>query len=172
MAKAKESERRSWGVSNKHKVFKLSQLIRGWINCFKIGSMKGLCREMDSHIRYRLRMCIRKRLKTLEDRAKNLMKQGVPRWAAFNVAYTGNRYARMSKNGWVDKAIRNKRLAAYGLISMSDYTPRDVSFVKLIEPPYAERHARWCGRSGKYQSSRMLDLGFQYGKPRKNFQNK
>lgn len=31
---------RSWGVSNAYKVKKLNQLIRGWINYFKIGSMK------------------------------------------------------------------------------------------------------------------------------------
>lgn len=34
---------RSWEVSNAYKVQKLNQLIRGWINYFKIGSMKGLC---------------------------------------------------------------------------------------------------------------------------------
>ena len=49
---------RSWGVSNSYKVQKLNQLIRGWINYFKIGSMKGLCERLDSNIRYRLRMCI------------------------------------------------------------------------------------------------------------------
>ena len=29
-------------------------------------------------------------------------------------------------------------------------TPQGVLLVKSIEPPYAERHVRWCGRSGKY----------------------
>lgn len=120
-AKVKELTRRSWGVSNKYKILKLNQLIRGWINYFKIGNMKAFCQEMDSHIRYRLRMCIWKHWKTPKNRAKNLMKLDVPRWAAFKVAYTGNRYARMARNGWVHKAISNKRLAAYGLISMSDY---------------------------------------------------
>lgn len=55
----KELTRRSWGVSNSYKVAKLNQLIRGWINYFKIGSMKTLCREMDEHIRYRLRMYVK-----------------------------------------------------------------------------------------------------------------
>ena len=49
---------RSWGVSNSYKVERLNQLIRGWINYFKIGSMKTLCRELDGNIRYRIRMCI------------------------------------------------------------------------------------------------------------------
>ena len=41
----KELTCRSWGVSNSYKVEKLNQLIRGWINYFKIGSMKTLMCE-------------------------------------------------------------------------------------------------------------------------------
>ena len=127
-AQMKKLTCRSWGVSNSYKVQRLNQLIRGWINYFKIGSMKVLCERLDSSIRYRLRMCIWKHWKTAKNRAKNLMKLGVPRWAAYNVAYCGNRYARLAHNGWVHKAISNERLAAFGLVSMSNY--------------YAERHVK------------------------------
>ena len=120
-AQMKKLTCRSWGVSNAYKVQKLNQLIRGWINYFIIGSMKALCERFDSNIRYRLRMCIWKFWKTPKNRAKNLMKLDVPQWAAFKIAYCGDRYARLAHNGWVQKAISNKRLAAYGLISMSDY---------------------------------------------------
>ena len=120
-AQMKKLTCRSWGVSNSYKVQKLNQLIRGWINYFKIGSMKGLCERLDSNIRYRLRMCIWKHWKTPRNRAKNLMKLDVPRWAAYNIAYCGNRYARLAHNGWVHKAISNERLAAFGLVSMSNY---------------------------------------------------
>ena len=51
----KELTSRSWGVSNSYKVEKLNQLIRGWINYFRIGSMKTLCKELDGNIRFRLR---------------------------------------------------------------------------------------------------------------------
>ena len=112
---------RSWGVSNAYKVQMLNQLIRGWVNYFKIGSMKSLCERLDSNIRYRLRMCIWKHWKTPQNRAKNLMKLDVPRWAAFKIAYCGDRYARLAHNGWVHLAISNKRLADFGLISMLDY---------------------------------------------------
>ena len=112
---------RSWGVSNSYKVQKLNQLIRGWINYFKIGSMKSLCRQLDGQIRYRLRMCIWKHWKTAKNRAKNLMRLEVPKWAAYKIAYCGDRYARLAHNGWVQKAISNKRLAEFGLISMLDY---------------------------------------------------
>lgn len=120
-ARMKELTCRSWGVSNSYKVQKLNQLIRGWINYFKIGSMKGVCEQLDSRIRYRLRMCIWKHWKTPQNKERNLVKLGVPRWAAHKVANTGNRIAHMCHNGWVQKALSNKRLAEFGLISMSDY---------------------------------------------------
>ena len=112
---------RSWGVSNSYKVEKLNELIRGWINYFKIGSMRKLCRELDGNIRYRLRMCIWKQWKTPQNKERNLVKLGIPKWAAHKVANTGNRYAHMCHNGWVQKAISNERLTQFGLISMLDY---------------------------------------------------
>ena len=58
----KELTCRSWGVSNSYKVEKLNQLIRGWINYFKIGSMKTLCRELDGNIKsdkkHKVSVCI------------------------------------------------------------------------------------------------------------------
>ena len=117
----KELTCRSWGVSNSYKVEKLNQLIRGWINYFKIGNMKRLCKELDSRIRYRLRMCIWKHWKTPQNRAKKLMKLDVPRWAAFKIAYCGDKYASLAHNGWVHKAISLKRLTSFGLVSMLDY---------------------------------------------------
>ncbi len=51
--------------------------------------------------------------KDITDRAKNLMKLDVPRWAAFKIAYCGDRYARLAHNGWVQKAISTKRLTAF-----------------------------------------------------------
>ena len=117
----KELTCRSWGVSNNYKVEKLNQLIRGWINYFKIGSMKTLCKELDSRIRYRLRMCIWKQWKTPQNREKNLVKLGINRNTARRVAYTGKRIAYVCNKGAVNVAISNKRLASFGLISMLDY---------------------------------------------------
>lgn len=110
----------SWGVSNEYKVKKLNELIRGWINYFKIGSMKRICRDMDGHIRYRLRMCRWKHWKTPQNRAKNLMKLGVPKWAARRTAYAKG-FARVCRASDISQAISNKRLASFGLVSMLGY---------------------------------------------------
>ena len=119
--KMKQLTCRSWGVSNTYKVQKLNELIRGWINYFKIGSMKTLCAKMDSNIRYRLRMCIWKHWKTSQNREKNLVKLGIDRNTARRVAYTGARIAYVCNKGAVNVAINNKRLASFGLIFMLDY---------------------------------------------------
>ena len=84
----KELTCRSWGVSNSYKVEKLNQLIRGWINYFKIGSMKVLCATLDQNIRFRLRMCIWKHWKTPQNRAKNLIKLVAHNNIAANVQLT------------------------------------------------------------------------------------
>ncbi len=76
---------------------------------------------MDRHIRYRLRMCIWKHWKTPQNRAKNLMKLGIPRWAAFRTAYNGAKIARVCSMTDIQRAISPKRLKQFGLISMLDY---------------------------------------------------
>ena len=111
---------RSWGVSNAYKVQKLNELIRGWINYFKIGSMKTICKELDSQIRYRLRMCIWKHWKTPQNRERNMIKLGINKRSAHGISYKKG-YARTCKNWAVQRAISNENLAKFGLISMVDY---------------------------------------------------
>ena len=117
----KELTCRSWGVSNSYKVMKLNQLIRGWINYFKIGSMKTLCKEMDARIRCRLRMCIWKQWKTPQNRINNLIKLGVDKDTARITAYTGNRIAYVCQRRVMNFAINKERLTRFGLVSMLDY---------------------------------------------------
>ncbi|MGL5437288.1 MAG: group II intron reverse transcriptase/maturase [Lachnospiraceae bacterium] len=119
-ARMKQLTCRGWGVSNRTKVQKLNQLIRGWINYFRIGKMKTLCGKLDRNIRYRLRMCIWKHWKTPRNRAKNLIKLGIPRWSAWKTAYHHG-YAKVCKWGDIIQAINPKRLAEFGLISMQEY---------------------------------------------------
>ena len=120
-AQMKKLTCRSWGVSNSYKVYKLNQLICGWINYFKIGSMTKLCLRLDSSIRYRLRMCIWKHWKTPKNRAMNLIKLGISRKYAWSTAYSGERIAFVCQRGAMNIAVTKERLTRFGLVSMVDY---------------------------------------------------
>ena len=120
-AQMKKLTCRSWGMSNSYKVLKLNQLIRGWINYFRIGSMKGVCERLDSNIRFRLRMCIWKHWKTPQNRAKNLIKLGISRRFAWSTAYYGAHIARVCQGGAMNMAVTKERLTRVGLVSMEDY---------------------------------------------------
>ena len=119
-AQMKKLTCRSWGVSNTYKVQKLNQLIRGWINYFRIGSMKKLCKRLDEQIRYRLRMCIWKQWKTPKNREKMLIKLGLNKRSAHGISYAKG-YARVCMSWNICKCINNERLSKFGLISMLDY---------------------------------------------------
>ena len=120
-AQMKKLTCRSWGMSNSYKVLKLNQLIRGWINYFRIGSMKGVCERLDSNIRFRLRMCIWKHWKTPQNRAKNLIKLGISRRFAWSTAYYGAHIAYVCQGGAMNMAVTKERLTRFGLVSMADY---------------------------------------------------
>ena len=120
-AQMKKLTGRSWGVSNSYKVFKLNQLIRGWVNYYRIGSMKSLCGRLDSNIRFRLRMCIWKHWKTAQNRAENLIKLGISRKFAWSTAYYGAHIAHVCQGGAMNMAVTKERLTRFGLVSMADY---------------------------------------------------
>ena len=75
--KLKKLTLRSWGVSMDYRIYKINELIRGWFNYFKLGKFKMKCKEIDKHIRFRLRMCIWKQWKTPKTRYKNLLRLGL-----------------------------------------------------------------------------------------------
>lgn len=119
--KMKKLTSRSWGVSNKVKVEKLNQLIRGWVNYFRIGSMKEVCKRMDERIRTRIRMCIWKHWKLPRTRMRRLIQLGINSNWAKCTAYSRKGYVRLCRSGAVVRAINKERLTQYGLVSMLDY---------------------------------------------------
>ena len=118
--KLKQLTSRSWGVSTAHRVEKLRQLIIGWVNYFRIGNMKKVCKELDEHIRFRIRMCIWKQWKKVRTRHKNLMTLGATRQKAWEWANTRKGYARTAKSWILSTTITNERLKKFGLVSLLD----------------------------------------------------
>lgn len=67
-----------------------------------------------------MRMCIWKHWKTPKNREKNLIKLGLPPYAAHGISYAKG-YARVCRSWNLHIGISRERLAKFGLVSMEDY---------------------------------------------------
>ena len=118
--KLKELTKRSWSVSMDLRILKLNEVIRGWINYFKIGVMKQKLKETDERLRTRMRIVIWKQWKTSKKRMWGLRKLGVPEWMARKTTSFGDHYQAVAKTSglhYISKEILAKR----GLLSCLDY---------------------------------------------------
>lgn len=119
--KLKQLTRKNWSVDTKYQVERINQLIRGWINYFKVGHMKVLLRKIDSHTRVRLRMCIWKKWKTARNRRKNLIKLGMDKYNAYKNSHSSKGAIRIAYSWILTTTITNKRLSRFGLISCIEH---------------------------------------------------
>ena len=117
----KELTKRSWGVSMEYRIEKLNQLIRGWVNYFKLGKMKAKLISITQNLRFRLRMCIWKQWKTGKKRVKALIKLGMPAWQAQRNGNTSKGIARVARSWIMSTTVTNKRLAQKGLVAPDEY---------------------------------------------------
>jgi len=105
---------RSNGMSMDTRLLKLKQLIRGWVNYFRIADMKSLAQSLDEWTRRRLRMCIWKQWKRVRTRFQNLMKLGLDRQKALEFANTRKGYWRIANSPILSETITNERLQKRG----------------------------------------------------------
>ena len=119
--KLKELTSRKWGVSMDYRIMHLNWAIRGWVNHFRIANMKMVCREIDKHMRFRLRMCIWKQWKKSRNRYKALMKLGIPKAKAWEWANSRKGYARVASSFIMCRAVTNEILKRKGLVFLLDH---------------------------------------------------
>lgn len=93
---------------------KVKVYIRGWINNFRIASMKTTMQEWDGWLRRRFRSYIWKQWKNPRTRVKNLMKLGMTQWQAYRNGNSRKGYWAIAGSGILTHTITNKRLAAAG----------------------------------------------------------
>ena len=118
--KLKKLTYRSWSVPMDYRILRLNQVIRGWINYFRIGKMKQNMTKIDKHLRNRMRIVIWKQWKTSKKRMWGLRKLGVPEWMARQSVGFTDHYQAVAKTAGLRK-ITKEILAKRGLISCLDY---------------------------------------------------
>ena len=119
--KLKSLCKRSWSVDLTCRIGKINAVSRGWINYFRIGSMKNKLLSIDEHLRTRMRVVIWKQWKVPSKREWGLRKLGIGKDLARLTANCGDRYQWVVKKTCVARAISKEKLTKRGLVSLSDY---------------------------------------------------
>ena len=113
--------KRSWSIDLTYRIKKINEVTRGWINYFRIGSMKNKLHKIEEHLRTMIRVIIWKQWKNAKKREWGLIKLGVEKWIAHKVANWGDHYQLVATKSVVTRAISKEILTKRGLISILDY---------------------------------------------------
>ncbi|MGE5612791.1 MAG: group II intron reverse transcriptase/maturase, partial [Bacillota bacterium] len=97
---------RSNGMSIELRKARLNQIIRGWVNYFKLADMKKLMQALDEWTRSRIRMVTWKRWKRIRTRFENLKRAGLDKETAWKWANTRKGYWRTAYTGLSGRQFR------------------------------------------------------------------
>ena len=109
---------RSWGVSFQHRLYKLNQYIRGWVNYFGIAQGYQVLLDLDSWLRRRLRCCLWKQWRYARTKVRELTKLGTDLKLAIRHAISRKSYWRLSKSLATHSGLTNQWFSSQGLCSM------------------------------------------------------
>lgn len=111
--KLKQLTKRNWSISLENRIAKLNQVIRGWINYFRIADMKIYMRSISKHLRRRIRCIIWKQWKTCNHRIISLIKLGCNKGQTKAITYSRKSYWNTSM--YISIYVTNARLKQKGL---------------------------------------------------------
>ena len=117
--KLKQLTKRSWSISLDERIIKLNQVIRGWVNYFRIADMKTYMTSISEHLRRRIRCIIWKQWKVPRKRIPALVQLGADTEQAKAIAYSRKSYWNTSM--FIGIYITNKKLKQKGLVSPLDH---------------------------------------------------
>ena len=109
---------RTWGVSMRKKIARLSQYLRGWINYYGIANSYQLCVELDHWIRRRIRMCYWKQWRRVRTRVSKLISLGVPTHLSITTGSSRKGYWHSAKSPGINMGISIEWLNKQGLVSL------------------------------------------------------
>lgn len=112
---------RKWAIALDVRIKKINYLIRGWVNYFSISIMKTHMKEIDSHLRTRMRTIIWKQWKVPQKRYWGLRKLGIGKGLAKLTSNMGDHYQFICLKTCVKRAISKEKLVQKGLVSILDY---------------------------------------------------
>jgi len=98
----------------------LNQLLRGWVQYFRLAEVKGVFEELDGWLRRKLRCLLWRQWKRPFTRAKNLMKRGLEKLRAWKSATNGRGAWWNAGASHLNEAFQKSYFDRLGLISLLD----------------------------------------------------
>ncbi|ABI68349.1 group II intron reverse transcriptase/maturase [Syntrophomonas wolfei] len=118
--KIREVTGRSNGMGIESRKIRLNQVVRGWMNYFKLVDAKNLIQGLDEWIRSRIRMVTWKRWKKVRTRSENLKHLGIKEERAWMWANTRKGYWRTAHSPILLIALSNERFKRAGYLSLME----------------------------------------------------
>jgi group II intron reverse transcriptase/maturase len=113
--------RKTSPLSIAQRIHKLKEVGRGWLNYFRMASITGKLKDLDSWIRNRLRYCIWHDWKKPERRRRNLLRLGVDQGHAYAWSRTRMGGWRVAQSPIMITTVTLERLRKRGYEAMLDY---------------------------------------------------
>lgn len=113
--------RQGRGCSLETLLKRLTPLLRGWVNYFRLADTKTTFAALDSWIRRRLRWVIWRQWKRPRTRVRNLIRRGLTQPDARRAAYSGRGPWHCSRLWQMNVAYPNRFFAALGLVALQTY---------------------------------------------------
>lgn len=111
---------RSWFVSMDHRLKKLAEYIRGWMNYYGISEYYRPIPGLDEWLRRRVRMCYWKQWRKTRTKVRNLISLGTFKRTAILTALSRKGYWHLARTLATQTGMTNKWLAEQGLVSIKE----------------------------------------------------
>ena len=112
---------RKWSMAMEYRLHKLSQLMRGWVQYYKMANMKSAVQAIDRWTRRRLRAIRWKEWKKIRTKHDNLIRLGIANSKAWEYANSRKKCWRISGSWILTKTLTNQYWQSQGYNDFSSY---------------------------------------------------
>jgi RNA-directed DNA polymerase len=137
-SKLKYLTKKTIPMSFDERITRINQLIRGWINYFKLASIQGKLKKLEEWLRNRLRYCIWTDWKKPDRKRKNLIRLGIDQGMAYAWSRTRMEGWAVAQSPILRTTITIKRLEKRGYVSLVNY----YKLASIIIEPLSTRPVR------------------------------